>query len=361
MVVLNARDAAERGAVISTRTRCTAAERVDGLWRVTTQREGGEPRAIQARALVNAAGPWVGEVLQSVLRENSPAHVRMVKGSHIVVPRLYPEDHCYILQNADKRIFFVIPYERDFTLIGTTDLDYQGDPAEVRASAEEVEYLCRGASEYFVRPVTPDQVVWTYSGVRPLYDDGASEAQAATRDYVLNLDAPDGQGALLSIFGGKITTYRRLAEAALAKLAPHLPAAAGLPEGWTGKAPLPGGNFPIDGFGHLLADFRARYPFVPEATLGRLLRAYGTCVNDLLGNAGSAEALGRVFGADLTEAELRYLVRYEWARTAADVARRLAGHGFPASGCGNRGSSLGRGRRARRSPRLALRGRSFRR
>ena len=322
MVLLNARDAAERGAVVATRTRCTAAERVDGLWRVTTQQDGAEPQVIQARALVNAAGPWVGQVLQSVLRANTPSQVRMVKGSHIVVRRLYPEDHCYIFQNADNRIFFAIPYEQDFTLIGTTDLDYKGDPREAHASAEEIEYLCRGTSEYFLHPVTPDQVVWTYSGVRPRYDDGASKAQAATRDYVLTLDAPDGQAAQLSIFGGKITTYRRLAEAALAKLAPHLPAATARPAGWTGTAPLPGGDFPVDGFDATLDALRARYPFIAERTLRRLLCAYGTCVHDLLGGAASAEALGPVLGADLTEAELRYLVRHEWAQTAADVAWR---------------------------------------
>ena len=322
MVLLNARDAAERGAAIATRTRCAAAEREDGLWRLTTQGGGAEPQTVRARALVNAAGPWVGQVLQSVLRANTPSQVRMVKGSHIVVPRLYPEDHCYIFQNADNRIFFAMPYEQDFTLIGTTDLDYAGDPKDAHASAEEIEYLCRGISAYLVRPVTPGEVVWTYSGVRPLYDDGASKAQAATRDYVLTLDAPDGQAALLSIFGGKITTYRRLAEAALAKLAPHLPPAAARPAGWTGTTPLPGGDFPMDGFDAALAALRERYPFLAERTLRRLLRAYGTCVEDLLGGAASAEALGPVLGADLTEAELRYLVRYEWAQTADDVAWR---------------------------------------
>jgi glycerol-3-phosphate dehydrogenase len=322
MVLLNARDAAERGAVIATRTRCMAAKRVDGLWHVTTQHGSGEPQVIKARALVNAAGPWVGQVLQDVLREDAPAHLRMVKGSHIVVPRLYPEDHCYILQNADNRIIFVIPYEQDFSLIGTTDLDYQGDPRDASASAEEVQYLCRCTSEYFVRPVTPDQVVWTYSGVRPLYDDGASKAQAATRDYVLTLDAPGGQAAQLSIFGGKITTYRRLAEAVLTKLAQHLPATAGLPKGWTGRTPLPGGDFPADGFDRTLDVLRTRYGFVAEPTLRRLLRAYGTCAGHLLGDAKSADDLGPVFGADLTEAELRYLVRHEWAQTAADVVWR---------------------------------------
>jgi glycerol-3-phosphate dehydrogenase len=322
MVVLNARDAAARGATIATRTRCTAAARVGDLWHVTTQQAGAEPVTIRARALVNAAGPWVGQVLQTVMRANTPARVRMVKGSHIVVPRLYPGDQCYIFQNADNRIFFVIPYEQDFSLIGTTDLDYQGDPAKAVASPEEVAYLCAGTSEYLRTPVTPDQVVWTYSGVRPLYDDGASKAQAATRDYVLELEAPAGQAAQVSIFGGKITTYRRLAEAALARLAPHLPAPAGEPAGWTGRRSLPGGDFAVDGFDAALASLRQRYPFLAEHTARRLLRAYGTCVNDLLGSAASAADLGPVFGADLTEAELCYLVRHEWARTSADVAWR---------------------------------------
>ena len=322
MVVLNARDAVEHGATVATRTRCIGAEREGDLWRLTMQGVGREPKIIRARTLVNAAGPWVGEVLQTVMRANAPAKVRMVKGSHIVVPRLYPEDHCYIFQNADNRIFFVIPYEQDFSLIGTTDLDYQGDPRDVAASPDEIAYLCNGASEYLRTPVTPDQVVWTYSGVRPLYDDGASKAQAATRDYVLELDAPAGQAAQLSIFGGKITTYRRLAEAALAKLAPHLPKPGGQSEGWTGRAALPGGDFAVDGFEKLLETLRARYPFVAPRTMRRLLRAYGTCVNELLGDAGGVDDLGPVYGADLTDAELRYLVRREWVRTAADVVWR---------------------------------------
>jgi glycerol-3-phosphate dehydrogenase len=322
MVVLNARDAALREATVATRTRCVSAERVGDLWHLRMQAAGQEPTAVRARTLVNAAGPWVGDVLQTVMRANAPSKVRMVKGSHIVVPRLYPEEHCYIFQNADGRIFFVIPYEQDFSLIGTTDLDYQGDPRDVAASGDEIAYLCEGASDYLRTPVTPDQVVWTYSGVRPLYDDGASKAQAATRDYVLELDAPDGQAAQLSIFGGKITTYRRLAEAALAKLAPHLPPVSAQQAGWTGKQTLPGGDFAVDGFDALLATLQARYPFVAMPTLRRLLRAYGTCVTALLGDAASMADLGRVYGADLTDAELRYLVQYEWARTAADVVWR---------------------------------------
>ena len=323
LVVLNARDAADRGAVVATRTRCIGAERDSGHWTLRTHDTGtGARPTIRARAMVNAAGPWVGNVLQSVVRSNNAARVRMVKGSHIVVRRLYPGEQCYIFQNADSRIFFVIPYEGDFSLIGTTDLDYEGDPADARASSDEIAYLCRGATEYLRQPVMPDQVVWTYSGVRPLYDDGASKAQAATRDYVLDLDAPAGSAALLSVFGGKITTYRRLAEAALAKLGPHLPRVTGLGAGWTGSAPLPGGDFPIDGFATELARLQARYKFMASATLRRLLRAYGTRVAAVLGDADSPAALGPVFGADLTEAEARYLARAEWAVTAADVLWR---------------------------------------
>ncbi len=222
----------------ATRTRVAAATRENGLWHLTA--EGPQGRSdVWAKALVNAAGPWVGEVLNGVVHTNARAGVRMVQGSHIVVPRLYEHDRCYIFQNADGRIIFAIPYEQDFTLIGTTDRDYHGDPADVAATPEEIAYLCAAASEYFSKPVTPDSVVWTYSGVRPLYDDGASKAQEATRDYVLTLDAPEGSAPLLSVFGGKITTYRRLAESALEKLAPHAPWAARA--AWTTSGALPGG------------------------------------------------------------------------------------------------------------------------
>ena len=221
LVVLNARDAANRGAVIAPRTTCVSGVRQDQVWRLVLKDErSGETREIRARALVNAAGPWVGEVLANALRGNAPASVRLVKGSHIVVPRLYAHDRCYFFQNADRRIFFAIPYEQDFTLIGTTDLDYVGDPGAVTASDDEIAYLCDGASEYFSTPVDKRKVRWSYSGVRPLYDDGASEAQAATRDYVLELDAPNHSPAVLSVYGGKITTYRRLAEIGLGDARP---------------------------------------------------------------------------------------------------------------------------------------------
>jgi glycerol-3-phosphate dehydrogenase len=324
LVVLNARSAAELGATIAPRTRCISAERDAGLWHMTLREETtGDTRTITARALVNAAGPWVGEVAHSVVRSNQRAPVRLVQGSHIVVPKLYDHAGCYIFQNADKRIFFVIPYEQDFTLIGTTDQDYKGDPTGVHATAEEIAYLCHSASEYLRVPVTSDQVVWTYSGVRSLYDEsGTTDAQAATRDYVLKLEAESGAPPLLSVFGGKITTFRRLAESALAQLGPHLPKVQGRAAGWTGREPLPGGDFPKEGFESVLRGVCSRYPFLPDRLARRLLRAYGTRIHILLSGANSMTDLGRVFGADLTEAELGYLAKHEWASTAADVVWR---------------------------------------
>ncbi len=320
LVVLNAADAQALGATIAPRTRCTAAERRDGLWHVTLQNEvTGAVETIQARSVINAAGPWVAQVLTGVLRANTREKVRLVQGSHIVVPRLTAHDRCYIFQNADSRIFFAIPYERDFTLIGTTDRDYHGDPADVGITPGEIDYLCAGASAYFRKPIKPADVVWTYSGVRPLYDDGASAAQEATRDYVLTLDAPQASAALLSVFGGKITTYRRLAEAALDKLAPHLPAAKAKPKGWTGHAALPGGDFPTDGFAALVAEFSV---IVPEKLAARLARAYGTRARLILQGARSMDDLGEIAGADLTHAEIRYLRDHEWARSSADIAWR---------------------------------------
>jgi glycerol-3-phosphate dehydrogenase len=324
LVVLNAMAAVELGATVKPRTRCLSAERRDGLWHVALRDETtSETTEIRARGLVNAAGPWVGDVAHAVTRNNSRAPVRLVQGSHIVVPRLYDHPGCYIFQNDDKRIFFVIPYEQDFTLIGTTDQDYNNDPALVHATAEEIDYLCRSASDYLRKPVTPEMVIWTYSGVRPLYDEaGDTAAQAATRDYVLKLDAEGGAPPLLSVFGGKITTYRRLAESALAQLAPHLPPAHGQQAGWTGKTPLPGGDFPTEGFEATLRCAAKRYPFLSEKHLRRLLRAYGTRMHHILQDASSLADLGTVHGADLTDAELRYLVRHEWVRTASDALWR---------------------------------------
>lgn len=320
LVVLNARDAQERGASIHTRCEVTAARRIDGRWQVDVAPEGGPASRVTAKALVNAGGPWVADVLGGVVGVNSGPGVRLVQGSHIVVPRLYDHDRCYIFQNADGRIIFVIPYERDFTLIGTTDVDYHGDPRDVAAGAQEIAYLCAAASEYLSRSVAPKDVVSTYSGVRPLYDDGASKAQEATRDYVLTLDAPDGQPPVLSVFGGKITTFRRLAEAAIEKLSPYLPALAH--SSWTASAPLPGGDFPVTGYADLLGTYKARHPWASEALLARLLRAYGTDTAAIIGDARSLADMGRVFGADLTEREVAWLVDREWARSVDDVLWR---------------------------------------
>lgn len=320
LVVLNARDAAARGAQIRTRTRVTGARRQASHWELQVEdRDTGERETVRARVLVNAAGPWVGEVLAQT-GVNSPAAIRMVQGSHVVTRRLFTHDRAYIFQNKDGRIIFAIPYERDFTLIGTTDHDFHGDPAHVEASEAEVLYLCEAASGYFRTPVTREDVVWTYSGVRPLYDDGASAAQEATRDYVLALDAPGTQAPVLSIYGGKITTYRRLAEAAMERLRGHLPAAARA--AWTRGATLPGGDFPADGFDALVTSLRAEHRFLPEALARRLARAYGTDARAILDGAGSLGDLGRVFGADLTEREVAFLMRQEWAVSADDVLWR---------------------------------------
>ena len=325
LVVLNARDAADHGAAILPRTKVVAARREAGHWLVTSQGPDEAEVTIRARALVNAAGPWVADVLNGIVSSNRPASVRLVQGSHIVVRRLFEHERCYIFQNADGRIVFAIPYENDLTLIGTTDKDYEGDPAKVVAGEDEIAYLCAAASDYFREPIRREDVVWTYSGVRPLYDDGASKAQEAPRDYVLTLDEPDGGAPLLSVFGGKITTSRRLAEAAMAKLAgarssAALPALRAAP--WTAAATLPGGDFPADGFAALVAETCARHPWLDRDLARRLVRAYGTRTERILDGATGMADLGRVFGADLTEREVVYLMAQEWAASAHDVLFR---------------------------------------
>ncbi len=326
LVVLNARDAEERGAVIRTRTRVVAAERAGDVWKVTLE-AGGAREVVAARALVNAAGPWVRDVIGGVLRLNSTEGVRLVRGSHIVTRKLYDHDKCYFFQGGDGRIIFAIPYEGEFTLIGTTDAEHDSADARPECTPEEAVYLCRFASEYFKRPVTEADIVWTYSGVRPLYDDGAKSATAATRDYVLSLD--EAGAPLLNVFGGKITTYRRLAEAAMARLAPHFPRAGG---NWTAGVALPGGDFAVDGFGALVDSLRQDYPFLSEAHARRLVRAYGTEAAEIMGGARSAEDLGRDFGATLTEAEVRWQMAHEYAREAADVLWRRTRLGLRMTG-----------------------------
>ncbi|WP_128253293.1 glycerol-3-phosphate dehydrogenase [Falsirhodobacter deserti] len=312
LVVLNARDAEEKGATILTRTRVTEARREGDLWRVETA-----AGTFHARALVNAGGPWVEKVVKDTAHVVTREGIRLVRGSHIVVPKLFDHDRAYFFQGEDGRIIFAIPYEQDFTLIGTTDQDHQGDPAHPVCTPEEQDYLCAFASNYFKVPVTRDQVVWTYSGVRPLYNDGASSAQAATREYVLSLETSGAP--ILSVFGGKITTYRRLAETALAKLSPFFPQARG---DWTARAPLPGGDFPQGDVARLREDLRRGHPFLTEEWAARMIRAYGTDAQKILGTAASVDDLGRTFGATLTEAEVRWLMTREYARTAEDVVWR---------------------------------------
>jgi glycerol-3-phosphate dehydrogenase len=267
--------------------------------------------------LVNAGGPWVEDIIRNVARINSSEGVRLVRGSHIVTRKLYDHDRCYFFQGTDGRIIFAIPYEQDFTLIGTTDKDHQGKPGAVACTDEERDYLLAFANRYFAATLTAADVVWTYSGVRPLYNDGAKSATAATRDYVLSLD--EGSAPLLNVFGGKITTYRRLAESALAKLTPFFPAARGP---WTARVALPGGDFPHDGVARLTAALRAQFPFLDAYWAGRLIRAYGTEAAQVLGNARTAADLGRSFGGTLTEAEVKWLVNKEYARAADDIIWR---------------------------------------
>lgn len=319
LVVLNARDAAARGAAILTRTKVTLATREGDLWRIETQdTETGAVRTHFARMLVNAGGPWVGEVIQNKIDLPSKEGVRLVRGSHIVTRKLYDHDKCYFFQGTDGRIIFAIPYETDFTLLGTTDSDHADPSQPPQCTPEERDYLIAFANRYFKAPISAEDVVWSYSGVRPLYDDGASSATAATRDYTLRVDAVGG-APVLNIFGGKITTYRRLAESALEKIAVHLPGRGGK---WTAGVPLAGGDFPVDGVERLVADLQARHPFLTPGWARRLVRAYGTEAREILGTAASAEALGRDFGATLREAEVVWLMRREYARTAEDIVWR---------------------------------------
>ncbi len=315
LVALNAMDAADRGVEINVRTEVTKAVRKDGLWHIEVLDErSGKRRIVLAKSLINAAGPWVADVLNRRIGSNANSQVRLVKGSHIVVPKQFDHDRAYIFQNADKRIIFAIPYEQDFTLIGTTDVDFDDDPINVAASDDEIAYLCKAASEYFIKTIDPKEVVWTYSGVRPLYDDGAASAQKATRDYVLELDGSADQPPLLNIYGGKITTFRRLAEDALEKLATRT-TIPGKP--WTAGTTLPGGDFPAGQFDHLFKNLCDDHPDIPPKLMFRLARGYGTRVPEVL-----KSDLGKHFGGGLYQSEVTYLIKNEWATTAEDILWR---------------------------------------
>ena len=317
LVVLNALDAAERGATILTRTRCERLERSAAGWTASLVDGAGRRRMVSARAAVNATGAWVAHFLKSATPAHSTRNVRLVKGSHIIVPRLHEHRFAYLFQNPDRRVVFALPYERDFTLIGTTDVDYDGDPAVVSAEDAEIDYLCTAANEYFRRQIKPEDVVWKYSGVRPLLDDESRDAAAVTRDYALDVD---GEAVpLLSVFGGKITTYRRLAQEAVNRLA-HCLKRDSTP--WTANAVLPGGDLPPGGFATFSSALGRRYPWLPAPLRQRYARAYGTRIDRLLENARAPGDLGEEVLPGLHARELEYLWREEWARCAEDVLWR---------------------------------------
>ena len=325
LVVLNARDAQARGADIMTRTKVLSAARVGEFWQIDLlDQASGAHHTVKARALVNAGGPWVGDIIHNTVQIDSTEGVRLVRGSHIITRKLFDHEKCYFFQGTDGRIIFAIPYEEDFTLIGTTDAEHPDPSVKPECTPEEQAYLLAFASQYFMKPVTADDVVWSYSGVRPLYDDGASSASAATRDYVLSLDDSDG-APLLNVFGGKITTYRKLAEAALAKLAKHFQ---GMSKGWTGDASLPGGDFPVDGFDQLVARLKVDYPFLDQRWATRMARQYGTEAWAIFAAAKSSDDLGIDFGSNVTAREIDWAIHNEWVCSADDYLWRRTKRGL---------------------------------
>ncbi len=338
LVVLNARDACARGAEIRTRTECVSLSPGASRWEaVLEDRLSGERFTVLARSVANATGPWVSRTRSLAGRGGAEQEVRLVKGSHIVVRRLFDHAHPYIFQSGDGRVLFAIPFEEDFTLLGTTDADFEGEPGRVGISPGEIDYICAAANLYFEAPVTPDDVVWSYSGIRPLYDDRAEKASEVTRDYVLELDRVPAP--MLSVYGGKITTYRRLAEQAVDLLS--RPLGVDRP-GWTRDAPLPGGDIPDADIASFATECAARHSWLPEQLLGHYMRHYGTETDALLAGCASVADLGEHFGAGLYAAEVDYLVRCEWALTAEDILwrRTRKGLGVPAEGAERLGAYL---------------------
>lgn len=319
LVVLNAMDAEKHGAEILIRTECISLKREKDHWVAILRDSDGQTRELTAKAIVNAAGTWVDDILSTALPGRNKKNVRPVKGSHIVVKRLYGGDHCYIFQNRDNRIIFSIPYEKEYTLIGTTDVQYDGDRNNVVISEKEIQYLCNAANEYFKTPITKDQIVWTYSGIRPLYDDQSENNSTVTRDYVFDVNAPEDEAPLLSIFGGKITTYRKLAEHALERLSEYIDIR-GKP--WTKHVSLPGGDIPDADFDRFVLDTKAKYSWAPDALIESLARRYGTRLHQIIGQATSTEALGVYFGHEFYQAEAEYLQQFEYAKTPEDILWR---------------------------------------
>ncbi len=320
LVVLNALDARERGAEVLVHSEAIRASRADGLWAVTVRNQDGGEREFRARVLVNAAGPWVEQIIRDVAGSNTSRRVRLVKGSHLIVPKFWQGPQAYLLQNDDKRVIFVNPYEDDLCLIGTTDIPFEDQPERVAPDTVERDYLLRAVNRYMRRQLASDDVKHAFSGVRPLYDDRAANPSAVTRDYIFEVD---GAPPLLSVFGGKITTYRKLAEHALGKLAvnlsPKFPA-------WTGTAPLPGGDLPGGDFEAYLRALDARLPWLGAGLARHYARLYGTRAELLLEGASSTADLGRHFGGRLYEREADYLIRTEWARQPEDVLERRTKH-----------------------------------
>jgi glycerol-3-phosphate dehydrogenase len=329
LVVLNLIDAARHGALVLPRTGATRAQRVGETWQLEMQGEDGLFHVARARALVNAAGPWVEDVIRGVTGLNSSHSVRLVKGSHIVVPKFWAGSHAYLFQNDDRRVIFVNPYQGDLALIGTTDIPYDGRAEDVAIDGAEIQYLLRALSRYMRTPPEDRDIVHSFSGVRPLYDDSAENPSAVTRDYVLEIDGTSEIAPVLSIFGGKITTYRKLAEHALQRLMPWFPR---LSSAWTASARLPGGDIPGD-FEDFVADLQREYPGLRETLVRHYARLYGTRARELLGPTRSCADLGRHFGGDLYEREARYLRETEWATHAADVLDRRTKHGLHLTSC----------------------------
>jgi glycerol-3-phosphate dehydrogenase len=323
LVVLNALDARARGADIRTRTSVIAARRDNGVWRATLRAQDGGEREVRARGIANAAGPWVQNIITGVVGANAARRVRLVKGSHIVVPKWWHGGHAYLLQNDDKRVIFVNPYEDDLCLIGTTDIPYEGAAEAVAIDQTERDYLCRVVNRYMRHQIAPSDIVHEYSGVRPLYDDNAANPSAVTRDYVFDVDGGEDRAPLLSVFGGKITTFRKLAEHALQKLAPKFPGMAG---DWTRDAPLPGGAMPRADFAAFHAELRKRHAFLPPPLALHFARLYGTRADTMLDGARDIGDLGRHFGGLLYEREADFLAREEWARTSEDILFRRTKH-----------------------------------
>ncbi|ALM53632.1 glycerol-3-phosphate dehydrogenase [Halomonas huangheensis] len=320
LVVLNALDAERLGATIHTRAACTRATRHQDYWQVEmTDVDSGEVTTVCARALINAAGPWVDKVLKGAFAEKGQDRVRLVKGSHIVLPKRYATANSYLLQNDDKRVIFVNPYEGDKLLVGTTDIAYDGEPDDVAIDDDEIDYLLGVVNRYFKQPYSRDDILTAFSGIRPLFDDSQENPSAVTRDYVFDVQDVDGKAPLLSVFGGKITTYRKLAEHGLEKLKPYFPQMRG---SWNESVPLPGGDMPGADFDAFLRELQRDYPWLEAATATRYARLYGTIARRILGNAGSYNDLGEHLGADLYVAEARYLVEHEWARRAEDILER---------------------------------------